>query len=96
MIEIAPIAFMRGRTLEDCFVILDEAQNTTKNSNENVFNKTRSKQSKWLLVGDITQIDLVTKNDSGLLEAEKQTKSKIQDIGFVYLNEILMLFVMIW
>ena len=85
MIEIAPIAFMRGRTLEDCFVILDEAQNTTKIQMK-MFLTRLGRNSQMVVVGDITQIDLVTKNDSGLLEAESKL-SKIQDIGFVYLNE---------
>ena len=85
-IEIAPIAFMRGRTLEDCFVILDEAQNTTKIQMK-MFLTRLGKNSQMVLVGDNTQIDLVSKNDSGLLDAEKKL-SKIKDIGFIYLNEI--------
>ena len=85
VIEIAPIAFMRGRTLEDCFVILDEAQNTTRIQMK-MFLTRLGRNSQMVVVGDITQIDLVTKNDSGLLEAESKL-SKIQDIGFVYLNE---------
>ena len=85
VIEIAPIAFMRGRTLEDCFVILDEAQNTTKIQMK-MFLTRLGKNSQMVVVGDNTQIDLVSKNDSGLLDAEKKL-SKIQDIGFVYLND---------
>lgn len=85
VIEIAPIAFMRGRTLEDCFVILDEAQNTTKIQMK-MFLTRLGRNSQMVVVGDITQIDLVTKNDSGLLEAERKL-SNIKDIGFVYLNE---------
>jgi len=84
-IEIAPIAFMRGRTLEDCFVILDEAQNTTKIQMK-MFLTRLGKNSKMVVVGDKTQIDLVTKNDSGLLDAENKLKN-IQDIGFIYLKE---------
>ena len=86
IIEIAPIAFMRGRTLEDCFIILDEAQNTTKIQMK-MFLTRLGKNSQMVIVGDNTQIDLVSKNDSGLLDAEKKL-SKIEDIGFLYLNKI--------
>ena len=85
-IEIAPIAFMRGRTLENCFVILDEAQNTTKIQMK-MFLTRLGKNSQMVIVGDTSQIDLVSKNDSGLLDAEKKL-SKIEDIGFIYLNQI--------
>ena len=85
IIEIAPIAFMRGRTLEDCFVILDEAQNTTKIQMK-MFLTRLGRNSQMVVVGDNTQIDLVSKNDSGLLDAEKKL-SKIQDIGFVNLSD---------
>ncbi len=86
IIEIAPIAFMRGRTLEDCFIILDEAQNTTRVQMK-MFLTRLGKNSKMVIVGDKTQIDLVSKNDSGLLDAEKRL-NKIQDLGFVYLKDI--------
>tara|TARA_B110000438_G_C15765162_1_gene629214 strand:+ start:532 stop:1476 length:945 start_codon:yes stop_codon:yes gene_type:complete len=85
IIEIAPIAFMRGRTLEDCFVILDEAQNTTKIQMK-MFLTRLGKNSQMVVVGDNTQIDLVSKHDSGLIDAEKKL-SKIHDIGFVLLND---------
>ena len=85
IIEIAPIAFMRGRTLEDCFIILDEAQNTTKIQMK-MFLTRLGKNSKMVIVGDNTQIDLVGRNESGLIDAEKKL-SKIEDIGFIYLNE---------
>ena len=85
IIEIAPIAFMRGRTLENCFVILDEAQNTTKIQMK-MFLTRLGKNSQMVVVGDITQIDLVSKNDSGLLDA-KVKLSHIKDIGFVFLND---------
>ena len=85
IIEIAPIAFMRGRTLENCFVILDEAQNTSKIQMK-MFLTRLGKNSQMVVVGDITQIDLVSKNDSGLLDA-KVKLSHIKDIGFVYLND---------
>ena len=85
IIEIAPIAFMRGRTLENCFVILDEAQNTSKIQMK-MFLTRLGKNSQMVVVGDITQIDLMSKNDSGLLDA-KVKLSHIKDIGFVFLND---------
>ena len=85
IIEIAPIAFMRGRTLEDCFVILDEAQNTTK-IHMKMFLTRLGKNSQMVVVGDTSQIDLVSRNESGLLDAEKKL-SKISDIGFIILND---------
>ena len=85
IIEIAPIAFMRGRTLEDCFIILDEAQNTTRIQMK-MFLTRIGKNSKMIVVGDKTQIDLVTINDSGLLDSENKLKN-INDIGFIYLND---------
>ena len=85
IIEIAPIAFMRGRTLEDCFIILDEAQNTTKIQMK-MFLTRLGKNSQMVVVGDTTQIDLVSKNDSGLLDAQKKL-SKISEIGFIILND---------
>ena len=84
-IEIAPIAFMRGRTLEDCFVILDEAQNTTRIQMK-MFLTRLGRNSKMIVVGDKTHIDLVTKNDSGLLDAENKLRN-LNDIGFIHLNK---------
>ena len=84
-IEIAPIAFMRGRTLEDSFVILDEAQNTTRIQMK-MFLTRLGKNSQMVVVGDTTQIDLVSKNDSGLLDAQKKL-SKISEIGFIILTD---------
>ena len=84
-IEIAPIAFMRGRTLEDCFIILDEAQNTTKIQMK-MFLTRLGKNSKMVVVGDNTQIDLISKNDSGLIDASKKLKN-IPDIGFIELDQ---------
>ena len=84
IIEIAPIAFMRGRTLEDCYIILDEAQNTSLTQMK-MFLTRLGKNSKMVVAGDKTQIDLVLKNESGLIDAEKKLQS-VQDIGFVYLN----------
>ncbi|MDC3112058.1 PhoH family protein [Pelagibacteraceae bacterium] len=84
-IEIAPIAFMRGRTLEDCFIILDEAQNTTKTQMK-MFLTRLGKNSQMVVVGDITQIDLVSEKDSGLKDALKKL-NKVDDIGFIELSE---------
>ena len=84
IIEIAPIAFMRGRTLENCYIILDEAQNTTKIQMK-MFLTRLGKNSKMVIVGDNTQIDLISKSDSGLIDAAKKLKN-IEDIGFIELD----------
>ena len=84
-IEIAPIAFMRGRTLEDCYIILDEAQNTTKIQMK-MFLTRLGKNSKMVIAGDNTQIDLISKNDSGLIDASRKLQ-KIEDIGFIELDQ---------
>ncbi len=67
-VQIAPLAFMRGRTLESCFVILDEAQNATV-SQLKMFLTRMGASSKFILTGDTTQIDLPRRSDSGLLQA---------------------------
>ena len=85
IIEIAPIAFMRGRTLEDCFVILDEAQNTTKIQMK-MFLTRLGRNSQMVVVGDKTQIDLISKNESGLIDASSRLKT-LDDIGFINLKE---------
>ena len=85
IIEIAPIAFMRGRTLEDCFIILDEAQNTTKIQMK-MFLTRLGKNSQMVIVGDSTQIDLVSKSDSGLIDATHKLKN-VNEIGFIVLQE---------
>ena len=85
IIEIAPIAFMRGRTLQDCYIILDEAQNTTKIQMK-MFLTRLGKNSKMIVVGDNTQIDLISKNDSGLIDASQKLKN-IEDIGFIELDQ---------
>ncbi len=85
IIEIAPIAFMRGRTLEDCFIILDEAQNTTKTQMK-MFLTRLGKNSQMVVVGDITQIDLISEKESGLKDALKNLKT-INEIGFIELKE---------
>ena len=86
VIEIAPIAFMRGRTLEDCFIILDEAQNTTRTQMK-MFLTRLGRNSQMVIVGDSTQIDLVSKDDSGLIDASEKL-TKINDIGFIALQDI--------
>ena len=86
VIEIAPIAFMRGRTLEDCFIILDEAQNTTKTQMK-MFLTRLGRNSQMVIVGDSTQIDLVSKDESGFIDASEKL-TKINDIGFITLQEI--------
>jgi phosphate starvation-inducible PhoH-like protein len=84
-IEIAPIAFMRGRTLNDSFVILDEAQNTTSEQMK-MFLTRLGFGSKAVITGDITQIDLPSGRTSGLVEAMKVV-SRIEGISFVYFDE---------
>lgn len=81
LIEIAPLAYMRGRTLEDAVVILDEAQNTTC-SQMKMFLTRLGFNSKMAITGDISQIDLPTKVQSGLVQA-KQLLSDISDIRFI-------------
>ena len=85
VIEIAPIAFMRGRTLNDSFVILDEAQNTTSEQMK-MFLTRMGFNSKAVITGDITQIDLPAGKRSGMLEAI-DVISGITGIVFVYFNE---------
>jgi len=83
-IEIAPLAYMRGRTLNDAFVILDEAQNTTK-SQMKMFLTRLGFGSKMVVTGDTTQIDLAKPKDSGLLHAIKVLKG-VKDIGVCHLG----------
>ena len=85
VIEIAPIAFMRGRTLNDSFVILDEAQNTTSEQMK-MFVTRLGFNSKAVITGDITQIDLPSARRSGLLEAVDVLKN-VQGLSFVYFDE---------
>jgi phosphate starvation-inducible PhoH-like protein len=84
-IEIAPIAFMRGRTLNDSFVILDEAQNTTSEQMK-MFLTRIGFNAKAVITGDITQIDLPSGKVSGLIEA-RNVVSRVEGIDFVYFNE---------
>jgi len=85
VIEIAPLAFMRGRTLNNAFVILDEAQNTT-DPQMFMFLTRLGEGSKAVITGDITQIDLEHKNASGLLPVKKRL-GHIKGIGFIELTE---------
>jgi phosphate starvation-inducible PhoH-like protein len=85
IIEIAPLAFMRGRTLNDSFVILDEAQNTTSEQMKMYLTRLGF-NSKTVITGDITQIDLPPGKISGLIESER-ILSDIEGIKFIYFTE---------
>ncbi|MBN1501214.1 MAG: PhoH family protein [Spirochaetes bacterium] len=85
LIEIAPLAYMRGRTLNNAFVILDEAQNTTS-SQMKMFLTRLGSNSKMVISGDATQIDIDKPHTSGLLHAEKILKN-IDEISFVKFNQ---------
>jgi phosphate starvation-inducible protein PhoH and related proteins len=84
-IEIAPLAFMRGRTLNDCFIILDEAQNTTAEQMKMVLTR-QGFNSKMVVTGDQTQIDLPPGKRSGLLEAADVLRG-VEGIAFVNFDE---------
>jgi phosphate starvation-inducible PhoH-like protein len=84
-VEIAPLAFMRGRTLNDSFVILDEAQNTTPEQMK-MFLTRLGFGSKAVVTGDITQIDLPGGKGSGLVEALKVV-SQVEGIAFVHFDD---------
>lgn len=84
-IEIAPLAYMRGRTLDDAFAILDEAQNTTPEQMK-MFLTRLGFGSKMIITGDITQVDLPRGVQSGLKEADK-VLSNVSGISFVHLNQ---------
>ncbi len=85
VIEVAPLAYMRGRTLNHAFVILDEAQNTTPEQMF-MFLTRLGHDSKCVVTGDLTQIDLPVRKQSGLLEA-KDALHRVRDIAFVELSE---------
>jgi phosphate starvation-inducible PhoH-like protein len=85
VIEVAPLAFMRGRTLNNAFVILDEAQNTTVGQMK-MFLTRLGYGSKAVITGDVTQIDLAAQHKSGLVEAQEILHA-VPDLSFVYLNE---------
>ncbi len=84
VIEVAPLAFMRGRTLDNAFVILDEAQNATE-SQLKMFLTRMGPSAKFIVTGDITQIDLPLKQPSGLVSAIKVLKN-IKGIDFIFLD----------
>ena len=86
VIEVAPLAFMRGRTLNDSFIILDEAQNTTSEQMK-MFLTRLGFGSKAVITGDVTQTDLPPDKTSGLIEAESILK-KTEGIKFVYFSEV--------
>ena len=85
IIEIAPLAFMRGRTLNDSFIILDEAQNTTSEQMKMYLTRLGF-NSKTVITGDITQIDLPAEKTSGLIEA-KQILKEVKGLKFIYFSE---------
>ena len=85
IIQIAPLAFMRGRTLDNAFVILDEAQNSTE-SQIKMFLTRMGKSAKFVITGDVTQIDLPKHQPSGLVLAQK-ILNKTEGISFVILDE---------
>ncbi len=84
-IEVAPLAFMRGRTLDHAFAILDEAQNTTPNQLK-MFLTRMGRSAKFIVTGDITQVDLPHKQESGLIHANRILKGT-PGIDFVYLDD---------
>ena len=86
VIEIVPLAYMRGRTLDNSFIILDEAQNTTREQMK-MFLTRLGFGSKAVVNGDITQIDLPRGKKSGLIEAIKVLKN-VPDIDFCFLTEV--------
>ena len=85
IIEVAPIAFMRGRTLNDSFIILDEAQNTTSEQMK-MFLTRIGFSSKAVITGDITQVDLPLEKPSGLIESKEILKD-IEGIKFAFFTE---------
>ncbi len=85
-IEVAPLAFMRGRTLNDSFVILDEAQNTTSEQMK-MFLTRLGYDSKSVITGDVTQVDLPLRSQSGLVEVESLLRD-IPGIEFCYFTEV--------
>src|SRR5258707_15089202 len=85
IMEVAPLAFMRGRTLNDSFVILDEAQNTTSEQMK-MFLTRLGFNPKAVVTGDVTQIDLPAGKKSGLVEALEGT-SRIAGISLIKINE---------
>lgn len=85
ILEIAPLAYMRGRTLDDSFIIMDEAQNSTPEQMK-MFLTRLGFGSKMVITGDVTQIDLPKGKKSGLVEANRILKP-VEEIGFIYFDE---------
>ena len=86
VIEVVPLAYMRGRTLDNAFIILDEAQNTTREQMK-MFLTRMGFESQMVITGDITQIDLPRGKKSGLVDAARVLKG-IKDIAFCYLKDV--------
>lgn len=84
VVEVAPLAYMRGRTLNNAVIILDEAQNTTRGQMK-MFLTRMGHGSKTIVTGDVTQVDLPEPGDSGLIDAARRLK-RVPGIGFVYLD----------
>ena len=85
MIEIVPLAYMRGRTLKNSYILLDEAQNTLS-SQIKMFLTRMGENSKMIITGDITQIDLKSKKESGLIDALKRFNNT-EGIGIIQLKD---------
>lgn len=84
VVEIVPLAYMRGRTLDDCFILLDEGQNTTRGQMK-MFLTRMGNNSKIVVTGDLTQVDLPRSETSGLREAERLL-GKISGVGMIHLE----------
>ena len=84
-IEVAPLAYMRGRTLNDAFIILDEAQNSTAEQMK-MFLTRLGFNSKMVITGDVTQIDLPSSRGSGLVEIQKILRD-VPGVSFVYFSD---------
>jgi phosphate starvation-inducible PhoH-like protein len=85
-VEVAPLAFMRGRTLNDAFIILDEAQNTTEEQMK-MFLTRLGYGSKAVVTGDVTQVDLPVNRGSGLVEVQKVLRG-VEGVGFCHFSEV--------
>ena len=85
-IEIAPLAFMRGRTLDNAYVILDEAQNATEGQIK-MFLTRMGKNAKFFITGDLTQVDLPRNQHSGLIQASRILKD-IKGIDFIFMENV--------
>jgi phosphate starvation-inducible PhoH-like protein len=85
-VEVAPLAFMRGRTLNDAFIILDEAQNTTEEQMK-MFLTRLGYGSKAVVTGDVTQVDLPTGRGSGLVEVQKVLRA-VDGLAFCFFSEV--------